>query len=282
MTDVGAAIGLVVRHGRESDPLASAIIRAIAGPLVAAGLRFITRSVDDEEAELRAYRLWARVGGIAGVIVLGTADDDPRIRLLRQIDLPFVALTRADLDVDCPAVTVDAAAASNALIGYLHGHDARRWVYVTTDELGEPFVEDSPASDLPEEARTFEVVRSADVVAEAVAIGVGASGGAATADSGPAALILDNDRDAVAVLDALQELGVAVPDAVSLICWSDSLVCQSASPPITAIDRHGREIGELLGAAAIAAVQAAGRPDRADAAPRIPAPAPLVVERQTT
>lgn len=276
MTDVGAAIGLVVRHGRESDPLASAIIRAIAGPLVAAGLRFITRSVDDEEAELRAYRLWARVGGIAGVIVLGTTDDDPRIRLLRQIDLPFVALTRADLDVDYPAVTVDAAAAANALIGYLHGHDARRWVYVTTDELGEPFVEDSPASDLPEEARTFELVRSADVVAEAVAIGVGSAG------SGPAALVLDNDRDAVAVLNALQDLGVAVPDAVSLICWSDSLVCQSASPPITAIDRHGREIGELLGAAAIAAVQAADRPDRTDAAPRIPAPAPLVVERQTT
>ena len=71
MTDQAASIGLVIRHGRDRDPVASAIVRAIAGPLLAAGMRFITRSVDDEESELRTYRLWARVGGIAGVIVLG-------------------------------------------------------------------------------------------------------------------------------------------------------------------------------------------------------------------
>ena len=275
MTDPGASIGLVVRHGHDTDPLASAIVRAIAGPLVAAGLRFVTRSVDDEDAELRTYRLWARVGGIAGVIVLGTVDDDPRVRLLRQIDMPFVALTRAELDVDYPAVTVDAAAAAHALVDHLQNHDAARWVYVTTQEVADPFVEDSPSSDDTDDRRALEAVRAADVVQEAVSIG------AAGHDDGPVALVLDSDHDAVAVLEALQERGVAVPDAVSLICWSDSLVCQSASRPITAIDRHGREIGELLGAAAIAAVQSPGGGSAAAPA-RVAAPAPVVVERQTT
>jgi DNA-binding LacI/PurR family transcriptional regulator len=266
MTDQGASIGLAIRHTHDRDPVASAIVEAIAGPLVAAGMRFITRSVDDEESELRTYRHWARVGGIAGVIVLGTVDDDPRIRLLRQIDLPFVALARTDLEVDYPAVTVDPSAAAHALTAYLGGHDAQRWVYVTDQQQPEPLVEHGPASETPEDRRAFEIVRTSDVVREAVAIG--------TVAEQPTVLILDGDRDAVAVLEALEETGAAVPETVSLICWSDSLVCQSASRPITAIDRHGREIGELLGTAAIDAVNGDGA--------RVAAPAPLVVERETT
>src|SRR4051812_48501252 len=118
MTDQGASIGLVIRHDRDGDPVADAIVRAIAGPLVAAGMRFITRSVGDEESELRAYRLWARVGGIAGVILLGAIEDDRRIQLLRQIDMPFVALAPTSIEVDYPAVMVDATAAPAALTAF--------------------------------------------------------------------------------------------------------------------------------------------------------------------
>lgn len=264
MTDAGASIGLVIRHDRDRDPVASAIVRAIAGPLLAAGLRFITRSVDDEESELRTYRLWARVGGVAGVIVLGAGEGDARIRLLRQIDMPFVALRPTDGEVDHPAVTVDMTAAARVLVAYLEAHPARRWVYITSRPEAEPLAPE------PETwAGPLETVRTADVEAAAVGIGVQSSADA------PTALIFDSDHDAVAALGALQGEGIAVPDAVSLICWSDSLVCQSASPPITAIDRHGREIGALLGAAAIAAIHD-------DAVQPMSAPDPVVVVRETS
>lgn len=268
MTDPGASIGLVIRHRHDRDPVASAIVRAIAGPLVAAGMRFITRSVDDEESELRTYRLWARVGGIAGVIVLGAVEDDARIRLLRQIDMPFVALAPADLEVDYPAVTVDAAAAARVLTTFLQGHKATRRVYVTAQQLPETLTVDEPG-DPASGPRAFEVVRTSDVAGEAGRIGT------TSIEDEPTALILDSDRDAVAVLAALQEAGVSVPDTVSLICLSDSVVCQSASLPVTAIDRHGREIGELLGTAAIGAI-------RQTAVLVSPAPEPVVVERETT
>jgi DNA-binding LacI/PurR family transcriptional regulator len=264
MTDAAASIGLVIRHGRDRDPVASAIVRAIAGPLLSAGMRFITRSVGDEESELKTYRLWARVGGIAGVIVLGAAEDDRRIRLLRQIDMPFVALAPAAVEADYPAVTVDAAAASRALAAYLAAHPAGRRVYVTGQLQPEPLVVDAGSADRP-----IETVQTADVVAEAVRVGADSSAANRTV------LIFDNDHDAVAALDALQEHGIPVPDAVALICWSDSLVCQSASRPITAIDRHGREIGALLGSAAIAAIH------HGDVRP-VAAPEPVVVVRETT
>jgi DNA-binding LacI/PurR family transcriptional regulator len=264
MTDAGGSIGLVIRHGRDRDPVASAIVRAIASPLLAAGMRFITRSVDDEESELRTYRLWARVGGIAGVIVLGAAEADARIRLLRQIDMPFVALRPADGEVDYPAVTVDMTAAARALVDYLRGHRARRWVYVTSQVAPEELSLGAEAGE-----RSIETDRTADVVAEALRIA------RESTQEEPAALIFDSDRDAVAALEALQEEGIAIPDAVSLICLSDSLVCQSASRPITAIDRHGREIGGLLGTAAIAAIHD-------DDVRPVSAPDPVVVVRETS
>ncbi|MGO4298638.1 substrate-binding domain-containing protein [Leifsonia sp. RAF41] len=265
MTDASASIGVVIRHGHgHDDTVTSAIVRAIAGPLLTAGMRFITRSVDDEESELKTYRLWARVGGIAGVILLGAAEADPRIRLLRQIDMPFVALAPVAVDVDYPAVTVDAAAASRALVSYLDAHPARRWVYVTSQPVPEPLVGDAGTGD-----RTIETVQTIDVVEAAVRVGAESSAGS------PTALIFDTDHDAVAALDALQEHGIPVPDAVALICWSDSLVCQSASRPITAIDRHGREIGALLGTAALAAIHD-------DDMPAVAAPEPVVVVRETT
>lgn len=266
MTDQAASIGLVIRHDRDRDPVASAIVRAIAGPLLAAGMRFITRSVDDDESELRTYRLWARVGGIAGVIVLGAAEADARLHLLRQIDMPFVALAPAAVAPDYPAVTVDAAAASRALAAYLSAHPARRRVYVTGQPTPDQLVIDAGAG--PDE-RGIETLQTADVLGEAVRIGSESSADA------PTALLFDSDHDAVAALDALQEHGIPVPDAVALICWSDSLVCQSASRPITAIDRHGREIGALLGTAALAAIHD-------DDFRPVAAPEPVVVVRETT
>lgn len=264
MTDSGASIGLVIRHGRDRDPVASAIVRAIAGPLLAAGMRFITRSVDDEESELRTYRLWARVGGIAGVIVLGAAEADARIRLLRQIDMPFVALRPADGEVDYPAVTVDVESAARALVGYLERHPAHRRVHLTSQLTPEPLAGDPGAG-----GRDIETVRTIDVPGDAVRIGRESSA------EEPTAVIFDSDHEAVAALEALEEQGIPVPEVVSLICWSDSLVCQSASRPITAIDRHGREIGALLGTAAIAAIHD-------DDVRSVSAPEPVVVVRETS
>ncbi|WP_431278433.1 substrate-binding domain-containing protein [Leifsonia poae] len=262
MTDQGESIGLVIRHDRDGDPVADGIVRAIAGPLVAAGMRFVTRSVSDEESELRTYRLWGRVGGIAGVILLGVADDDPRIRLLRQIDLPFVALAPTSIEVDYPAVLVDATAASTALLEFLESRRADRCVYVTGLQIPEPF-----GAALDDDRRATEIVQTKDVVGESVRVAEGSSG--------PTVIVVDDDHEAVAVLGALEEHGVRVPADVALVCWSDSLVCQSSSRAITAIDRRGREVGALLGAAAIAAIHD-------DEFTTVAAPAPVVVVRETT
>ncbi|MBA8989460.1 DNA-binding LacI/PurR family transcriptional regulator [Curtobacterium pusillum] len=264
MSDQGASVGLVIRQGHDRDPVAGAVVRAVAGPLVAAGKRFVTRSVPDEDAELRVYRLWARTGGVAGVILFEVTADDPRPPLLRQIDMPFVALAPSTLSVDFPAVVVDRAASSAALAAFLDGYPARRRVSVTGTAPAEPLGDELGADDAE-----AEVLRTDDIVGASVRLGVEAR------DRGRTVLIVDGDHDAVAVLSALQNADIRVPEDVALICRSDSLVCQSASLPITAIDRRGREIGAVLGEAAIRAI------DDGVLHP-ISTPAPVVVARETT
>jgi len=264
MATDGNSIGLVVRTGEDGDALVDAVMRAIAVPLLAADLRFVTRAVPDLEAELRTYRLWGRVGGVAGVIVIGATDGDERLRVLTQIDMPFAALTRVAENVSYPAVTIDATAASRALVTFLETQGARRRLYVTSQSSPEPFPELIDGIDAP-----VEVVVTYDVRSESLHRAELAS------KADPIVMVLDEDEDAVALLDALYERGIPVPDAVSLICWSDSLLCQSARLPITAIDRHGREIGALLGAAALAAIHGVDFG-------AVLAPQPIVVARETT
>ncbi|WIB26006.1 substrate-binding domain-containing protein [Curtobacterium sp. MCSS17_015] len=264
MSDQGASIGLVIRQGHDRDPVAGAVVRAVAGPLVAAGKRFVTRSVADEDAELRVYRLWARAGGVAGVILLEVSRDDPRPALLRQIDMPFVALAPSTLPVDFPAVAVDRGASSAALAAYLDGYPAERRVSVTGTAPAEPF-----GDELGPDDTVTEVVRTDDVVGTCLRIGAEADG------SGRTVLVVDGDHDAVAVLTGLRDAGLRVPEDVALVCRSDSLVCQSASLPITAIDRRGREIGAVLGEAAVRAVDHS-------VLPAVAMPAPVVVPRETT
>ena len=50
---------------------------------------------------------------------------------------------------------------------------------------------------------------------------------------------------AVAGCGAAQQLGVSVPDDVSVVAWDDSLLCQVVHPPITTLTRDIAEFGAL-------------------------------------
>ncbi|MEO7060100.1 MAG: substrate-binding domain-containing protein, partial [Lapillicoccus sp.] len=56
--------------------------------------------------------------------------------------------------------------------------------------------------------------------------------------SRPTALVVGNDIMATAALRTATELGVAVPEELSIIAWDDSVLCHVARPQLTAMD-HG-------------------------------------------
>jgi LacI family transcriptional regulator len=64
-------------------------------------------------------------------------------------------------------------------------------------------------------------------------------------DEPPTAILAASDTLALGVLRALRELGRSVPDEVALVCFDDPLDGDLIEPPITALGRHYRELGEL-------------------------------------
>ena len=54
-------------------------------------------------------------------------------------------------------------------------------------------------------------------------------------DDAPTAILFDNDLMAIASLSALSELGISVPDQVSLLAWDDSPLCEITHPQLSAM-----------------------------------------------
>ena len=66
----------------------------------------------------------------------------------------------------------------------------------------------------------------------------------------PTAILYDNDVMALAGLGAAKELGVGVPERLSLIAWDDSTLCRITHPPLTAMSHniigYGAEVTNRL------------------------------------
>lgn len=71
---------------------------------------------------------------------------------------------------------------------------------------------------------------------------------ALTAPSPPTAIVTDNDIMAVAGLTVALELGVRVPEDLSIIAWDDSVLCEHTYPRLTALTHDVIAFGANVGA----------------------------------
>ena len=66
--------------------------------------------------------------------------------------------------------------------------------------------------------------------------------------------MFDSDLLAVTGLGVAQQMGLAVPDDVSIIGWDDSLISQVVHPPLTAITRDIEAYGSAATRHLLAAI----------------------------
>jgi len=260
---MSSVIGLAIPARVVGDHFVAALVHALAGPLIESGSSLLTSVVDDDVAEERVYRHWAQIGGVSGVALLGVQQDDPRIALLRALDLPFAGVVAAENFGDYPAVVVDASASVDALRAFFTRHEYDRVVYFSDADAA--LTSNARAAAIGDH---FHIARfesgAGDVVDAALA----------TIADGPATLLFDSDVDAAAAMQACVDRGLRIPEDVSIVSWTESVLCQSTTPSITAVNRRGREIGAMLGTSVLEAV--AGDRDM-----RHFAPSPFVVVRES-
>ncbi|MFG1651043.1 LacI family DNA-binding transcriptional regulator [Micromonospora sp. NPDC049275] len=218
------------------EPFFMALISGVEAELSARSYALTLQVVADHDAEIAVYRRWWGERRVDGVLVCDLRTDDSRIPALHQLQLPAVVIGGPGGTGELASLWSDDAAALTEAVEYLVALGHRRIARVG----GLPDL-------LHTEIRTdaFAGVCRRLGLADAVTVFSdysGEEGGRATrrllsSATRPTAVIYDNDVMAVAGLSVAQEMGLNVPDDLSIVAWDDSPLCRLVHPPLTALGR---------------------------------------------
>ncbi|WP_307845019.1 LacI family DNA-binding transcriptional regulator [Actinotalea solisilvae] len=264
------AIGLVLARPTRLlavEPFFMELIAGLEETFVERDLSILLHVVPDAEQELATYRRWAAGAVVDAVVVMNLVVDDPRPALLEGLGVPTVVVGALDAPGAgrAPVVRTDHEAPVREVVQRLAALGHRRVARVT-----------GPAALL----HTVHRTRTLHEAAEALGVTATVAEGDYTERSGadvtrrllqgvhpPTAIVYDNDVMALGGLAAAAELGVDVPEDLSVVAWDDSTLCRLATPPLTvmAVDVH--RYGCIVAAAVLELLD--GRP----ATPRSSPPA---------
>lgn len=231
------------------EPFYMDFISGIESVLAERSCSLLLRLVRDLDEEIALYKEWWRGRMIAGAILVDFREDDPRVPSLQGLGMPVVAVGHPSLTGPFPAVWTDDASAVTEAVRYLAALGHRRIARIGGPaDLGHSVIR----------ARAFaDTVRDLGLE-EAPQVGTGfdeKEGARATrtlllgADR-PTAIVYDNDIMAVAGAGVAAEMGLTVPDDLSLVAWDDSQLCRITHPTLSAMshDVHhfGAEVARVL------------------------------------
>jgi DNA-binding LacI/PurR family transcriptional regulator len=222
------------------EPFYMEFISGIESVLAERNCSLLLRLVGSLEEEIRLQESWWRERQIAGSILVDFHQDDPRIGPLRDLGLPAVAVGHPALTGGFPSVWTDDATAVTEAVRYLAALGHRRIARV-----GGPAGLGHSAIRADAFAKTMESL-GLDGSRHVETGFTGDEGARATRSlllsaERPTAIVYDNDLMAVAGLAVAAEMGVPVPDGLSLLAWDDSQLCQLTHPTLSAMshDVHG-------------------------------------------
>lgn len=232
-------LGLIVDRPARTLGIESFFMQLISGieaTLSAASVGLLLQVTEDRAGEMDAYRRWWGQRQVDGVILVDLQRDDPRVGLLEDLRMPAVVIGGPHGLGSLPGVWSDEAAATRSVVEYLAALGHRRIARVA----GLPRLWHT-------EIRTRALKEALDHLnlAEMTTINTdysGEQGAQATRTllarrPAPTAIIYDNDVMAVAGVAVAHEMGVRVPQALSIVAWDDSALCQLVHPQLSAISR---------------------------------------------
>ena len=256
------AFGLILaREARTlgSEPFYMEFVAGLETELSPRSYALMLQVTHDLDHELELYRKWWSERRVDGVVVVDVHVDDARTEVLRALEIPAVFVCDPDMSGGFPAVWTDDQTAMTEAVDHFVEIGHRRLARVA----GLPGLSHVRIRD-----RAFELalarhgltgaVQHADFSAEAGRVATRALVGR---PNPPTAIFFDNDLMAISALSALAELGVAVPDQVSILAWDDSPLCEITHPQLSAMSHDviafgahvGRRMFEVLDGAAPAA-----------------------------
>jgi DNA-binding LacI/PurR family transcriptional regulator len=191
--------------------------------------------VRDVGEEISVYRRWWGEHRVDGVLMVDLRADDPRIAELARLGLPAVIVGGPLENQEIPAIWHDEGQAVTEAVQYLAALGHTQIAHVTG--VGD-FVHTTQRV-----AGFARATRELGIGGESLETDYSAESGARatrrllSSPTRPTAIVFDSDLLAVTGLGVAQQMGLVVPDDVSIIGWDDSLISQVVHPPLTAITR---------------------------------------------
>jgi DNA-binding LacI/PurR family transcriptional regulator len=231
------AIGLILARDAAhlaADPFFPQLLSGIETELSGSGYVLVLSVVPDERIELETYTRLARDGRIDGVLLTDARLDDARYSLVAELGLAAVVIGHPDPASGLPAVTSDQRTAVARAVGKLVALGHRRIAHV------------SGMASLVHSAERFAAWRDALLVAGLTPSGYVESdftheGGADATrrllaeTQPPTAIMYSNDLMAIGGLGVARELGVRVPQDLSIIGFDDVPIAVHVHPSLTTI-----------------------------------------------
>jgi DNA-binding LacI/PurR family transcriptional regulator len=202
----------------------------------------------DAEEELETYRDWWRGHRVDGVVVIDPRRDDDRLTLLAELGMPSVVVGSHPTPAgSAPSVWIDDSDATDTVLRYLRALGHRRIAHVSGPpefehtalriERVRAFAGTSPDADADDRTESVPTDYSAEA-------GAAATRRLLSGTRRPTAIVFDNDVLAVAGLGVASEMGVRVPQDVSIVSFDDSAMIRLVRPAITSLTRDTVELGQ--------------------------------------
>ncbi|WP_147794169.1 LacI family DNA-binding transcriptional regulator [Cellulomonas sp. Y8] len=250
----GVRVGLALLPADDDgalEPFYTDLLAGMEEELDAHGASVFVHVVPDLDAELVAYRRWARDGLVDAVVISDLVADDPREQVCRDLGLPSVLLGGEPGDGRW-VVDYDNDDAMRTAVAFLAdlGHRRVGWVsgperYRHTRVRATAFHEAAAAAGIAVAHREGDYGAASGALRTAELLAL---------PEPPTAIVYDNDLMPLAGLREAARLGVRVPQDLSVLAWDDSANVRISQPPLSVVSRDVHELGALTAEVLLRAV----------------------------
>ena len=252
------AVGLVVARPARTigvEPFFGQLLAGLQDGLSAKSVSLSLMIVEDTSAEIEVYRRWVSEHRVDGFVVVDPQVKDPRFAVLEELGSPAVVVGGPGRHGRLGSVWADDREAMLSLVEYLAAIGHRRIAHLA----GMPAFQHTQRRmrALRDSAKRLGLIGAVSIPTDFS----DAQGAAATRTllsagpgRGPSAIIYDSDVMAVAGLSVATEMGVSVPEQLSIVSFEDSVLTRIVHPPITALTRDAFSLGQQAAQSVLEAV----------------------------
>jgi len=225
------------------NPLFPPIIRGIQDTAEAAGYTVITANTDDEEKKESDALRMMQGRSIEGVIIATARREDPIVEQCIANDIPFVLVNRTVDRDSVNAVILDEDYGVRSILDHLMSLKHSRIAHIAGPQhtstgfhraktFGDYLRTHNFVSDLIEPAQKFTIEEGRRAFSRLLA-----------RDNSFTAIVAGNDLLALGCIDAMRDVGLLVPDNISITGYDDVSFLERMNPALTTVQVPKYEMG---------------------------------------